>query len=83
MQMRRDVMRTAGWLAIAFGLVSVVLAIATEFVWADLAGGYGLPVAMAGMWTVGGLELLTRREHRAAQARAASRVVPNRGALSR
>ncbi|MGH2463611.1 MAG: hypothetical protein ACRDFZ_08340 [Candidatus Limnocylindria bacterium] len=82
-QMRRDALRAAGWLAIGLGLISVVLAIATDHVWADLAGGYGLPVALAGMWTVGGLGLLSRREHRMAQARTQRRTVPSRGALSR
>lgn len=82
MSKRREVMRVGGWLAVVWGVTSVLLAIATDDLWADLAGGYGLLVALAGMWQVAGLELLTRRE-RMAQARAENRVVPNRGALTR
>lgn len=81
---RRDVMRVAGWLALIWGVVSVTLAIATSFDWADLAGGYGLLLAVTGAWTVAGTELLGRHERRMAQARAGSRITPNRqGAVSR
>ena len=84
MNKRRDVMRVAGWLALVWGVVSVALAIATSFDWADLAGGYGLMLALTGGWTVTGLELLTRHERRAAQAKALNRIATNRqGALSR
>lgn len=82
MNKRRDVMRVGGWLAMAWGVVSVVLAIATTNEFADLAGGYGLMLALTGGWTVAGLELLGRHERRTAKA--SNRIAPNRqGALSR
>ena len=82
MNKRRDVMRVGGWLAMIWGVVSVALAIATTNEFADLAGGYGLLLAMAGAWTVAGLELLGRHERRTAKA--TNRIVTNRqGALSR
>lgn len=82
MNKRRDVMRVGGWLAMVWGAVSVALAIATNYDWADLAGGYGLLLALTGAWTVAGLELLNRYERRT--ARASNRIATNRqGALSR
>ena len=83
MSKRRDVMRIGGWLALAWGLISVALAVATDSEWADLAGGYGLLLSLAGGWTVAGLAFLGRYEQRVAQAKATSRVISNRGALSR
>jgi hypothetical protein len=81
---RRDVMRVAGWLAMVWGVISVALAITTSFDWADLAGGYGLLLAVTGAWTVTGTELLDRHQRRAAQAKAVNRMPTNRqGALSR
>jgi hypothetical protein len=82
MNKRRDVMRVGGWLAMVWGVVSAVLAIATTNEFADLAGGYGLLLAVSGAWTVAGLELLGRHERRAAKA--TNRIAANRqGALSR
>jgi len=84
MSKRRDVMRVGGWLALVWGVASVVLAIATDLDWADLAGGYGLGLAFTGAWTVAGLELLKRHQQRVSQARAANRIAPNQqGAVSR
>jgi hypothetical protein len=84
MNKRRDVMRVGGWLAMTWGLVSVALAITTNFDWADLAGGYGLMLALTGGWTVAGLGLLSRHERRMAQAQTPSRITSNRqGVLSR
>jgi len=84
MSKRRDVMRIGGWLALTWGLISVVLAVATDFPWADLAGGYGLLLALTGGWTVAGLAFLSRHEQRTAQAKAANRIVSNQqGAVSR
>jgi hypothetical protein len=82
MNKRRDVMRVGGWLAMVWGVVSVALAIATNNEFADLAGGYGMLLAVAGAWTVAGLQLLARHERRTAKA--SNRVATNRqGALSR
>jgi hypothetical protein len=84
MSKRREVMRVGGWLALVWGVVSVVLAIATDLDWADLAGGYGLALAITGAWTVVGLAFLNRHEQRLAQARVANRITPNQqGAVSR
>lgn len=82
MNKRRDLMRVGGWLAMVWGMVSVVLAIATTNEFADLAGGYGLLLALTGAWTVAGLQLLSRHERRTANA--TNRIATNRqGALSR
>ena len=82
MNKRRDVMRVGGWLAMVWGVVSVALAIATNNQFADLAGGYGLMLALTGGWTVAGLEVLSRHERRTAKA--TNRIATNRqGALSR
>ena len=82
MNKRRDVMRVGGWLAMVWGVVSVVLAIATTNEFADLAGGYGLLLVLTGAWAVAGVELLSRHERRTAQA--TNRMATNRqGALSR
>jgi hypothetical protein len=82
MNKRRDVMRVGGWLAMVWGVVSVALAIATNYDWADLAGGYGILLTLTGGWTVAGLELLSRHERRTAEA--TNRISANRqGALSR
>jgi hypothetical protein len=84
MSKRREVMRLGGWLALVWGFASVVLAIATDLDWADLAGGYGLGLAFTGAWTVVGLELLNRHQQRLSQARAANRITPNqKAAVSR
>jgi hypothetical protein len=84
MSKRREVMRIGGWLALVWGVASVLLAIATDLDWADLAGGYGLPLAITGAWTVVGLAVLNRHEQRVAQARVANRITPNQqGAVSR
>ena len=70
-------------MALVWGVASVLLAIATDLDWADLAGGYGLPLAITGAWTVVGVELLNRHQQRLSQARA-SRITPNQqGAVSR
>lgn len=82
MNKRRDVMRVGGWLAMVWGAVSVALAIATNYDWADLAGGYGIMLTLTGAWTVAGVELLSRHERRTAKA--SNRIATNRqGALSR
>jgi hypothetical protein len=84
MSKRRDVMRIGGWLALIWGVASVLLAMATDLDWADLAGGYGLLLALTGGWTVAGLAFLGRHEQRMAQAKAANLIVTNRqGAVSR
>ena len=84
MSKRREVMRVGGWLALVWGVASVLLAIATDLDWADLAGGYGLGLAITGAWTVVGVELLNRHQQRLAQARVASRMPTNQqGAVSR
>jgi hypothetical protein len=84
MSKRREVMRVGGWLALVWGVVSVLLAIATDLDWADLAGGYGLPLAITGAWAVVGLAFLHRHEQRLAQTRVANRITPNQqGAVSR
>lgn len=82
MNKRRDVMRVGGWLAMVWGVVSVALAIATNFDWADLAGGYGILLTLTGAWTVAGVELLGRYERRTAKA--TNRIATERqSALSR
>ena len=81
MNKRRDVMRVGGWLAMVWGVVSVTLAIATNYDWADLAGGYGILLTLTGGWTVAGLELLGRHERRTAKA--TNRISNRQGALSR
>lgn len=84
MSKRYDVMRVGGWLALVWGVASVLLAIATDLDWADLAGGYGLGLAFTGAWTVVGLAFLNRHQQRVAQARVANRITPNQqGAVSR
>jgi hypothetical protein len=84
MSKRREVMRVGGWLALVWGVASVVLAIATDLDWADLAGGYGLPLAITGAWAVVGLAVLNRHQQRVAQDRVANRISPNQqGAVSR
>ena len=62
MSTRRQGMRIAGWLGILSGIAAMVLAVASDDRFADLAGAYGLLFVVAGAWTVAGLFLLERHE---------------------
>jgi hypothetical protein len=73
-------MRMTGWTAVALGLTTLALAIATDSIALDLLGSYGLLVAVTGTWIVGGLKILSRREAAVAERHVAARAVPQRSA---
>ena len=84
MNRRREVLRVAGWLAVICGLASTTAAVMSDALVADLMGGYGLLIALAGGWALIGLHVLSRREQVATERRVATRAVSNRtGVLGR
>jgi hypothetical protein len=78
MSKRREALRVAGWLALVSGLASLLAAALTDTVAIDYVAAYGVLLAGAGLWAVGGVALLNRYERRSAARQVALSTVPNR-----
>jgi hypothetical protein len=78
MNKRREVMRTAGWLAVLSGALTMAAAALTDSIGLDLLGAYGLLFTLTGGWALVGIHILARHERVAAEREVATAAAPNR-----